>query len=298
MRSLFFLVDLLLHSWIDLHAILKYLIPVLLVAIGYIVFYFRLARAHDQTQGLLNALEVSHRELISYAARVEELTLAGERQRMARELHDTLAQGLVGLTMQLDTVDALLSMEEYKEAQEIVQQTMARARSVLAASRCAIDDLRNETRDNLDFVEVMEDEIARFRNATGIACSADLVPLAALSPQSCEHILKVVSEGLMNIARHAQAKHACVRTHQEGALFILEICDDGIGFDTSSTLMYMRHYGLPGLRERARLLQGSMQIESAFGKGTKLHISVPLTKNPDEQGHESTVSVKEEELIP
>src|SRR5260221_400287 len=103
---LFILSIVLRGGWLAFHHVLLYLVPVILVAIGYIVFYLRLARAHEQTQVLLGELEAAHHELATYAVRIEDLTLANERQRLARELHDTLAQGLVGLTLQLDTAEA------------------------------------------------------------------------------------------------------------------------------------------------------------------------------------------------
>jgi signal transduction histidine kinase len=98
-------------GWLAFHHALLYLVPLTLVIVGYVVLYLRLTRAHERAEALLHELEAAHGALANYAARVEELTLANERQRLARELHDTLAQGLVRLTMQLDAVDALLSEE-------------------------------------------------------------------------------------------------------------------------------------------------------------------------------------------
>jgi len=220
-------------------------------------------------------LEAAHAALANYAARMEELTLANERQRLARELHDTLAQGLAGLAMQLDVVDALLSEENLKEAQEVVQQAMARSRATLAGARKAIDDLRSDGSVTFDCCEAVQEEILHFTSATGIACHADLAALATAPSPFHEHMLRVVTEGLLNVARHAQAHQVWVHAiHQDGTLTI-EIHDDGIGFDTSHEATRTGHYGLLGLRERARLIGGYLEVESASDMGTTIRFSLP-----------------------
>ena|SRR5947209_7753301 len=102
----------------------------------------RQLHARQQAQKLLADLEVAHAQIAAYALRVEDLTRASERQRMARELHDTLAQGLVGLTMQLETVNLHLIYQRSERAQEVVRHAMAGTRAMMAEARCAIDDLR------------------------------------------------------------------------------------------------------------------------------------------------------------
>jgi NarL family two-component system sensor histidine kinase YdfH len=106
-------------GWLAFHHDLLYLIPLALVIVGYVVLYLRLTRAHEHAEALLHELEAAHGALANYAARVEELTLVNERQRLARELHDTLAQGLAGLSMQLDAVDALLSEKIHRKRKRL-----------------------------------------------------------------------------------------------------------------------------------------------------------------------------------
>src|SRR5512141_2059623 len=93
---------------------------------------------------------LSWKQLTEYAAQVEDLTIANERQRIARELHDTLSQGLAGLILQLEAADAHLSNKNSEQAQTIVTNAMAQARVTLADARHAIDDLRQSSRDDLD----------------------------------------------------------------------------------------------------------------------------------------------------
>ena len=110
--------------------------------VAYVSLYSRQTEARARAQALLSELETAHRELAEYAARVEDLTLAAERQRMARELHDTLAQGLAGLILQLEAANSHLASGRVERAKEILVQAMTRARNTLADARRAIGDLR------------------------------------------------------------------------------------------------------------------------------------------------------------
>ena len=113
---------------------------------------------------------------------------------MARELHDTLAQGVAGLILQLEAVDSHLVAGRSERAQEIVQQAMARARGTLAEARKAIGDLRAQSPASLDLDSALCEEIERFTNATGIPCDADLQLPDALPDALREHAVRVVAE--------------------------------------------------------------------------------------------------------
>lgn len=230
-----------------------------------------LESAHLQLQQTHDQLESAHIQLEDYAARVEDLTLISERQRMARELHDTLAQGLVGLTMQLETIDSLLLKQRSEQARTIVQQALTRARATITSARAAITNLRAEGAGKQEMTATIEDEIERFSSATGISC--ECIQRVPLPEHIYEHLQRIVSEGLTNIARHARASRVWIETRREGNAIILEVGDNGVGFDPEQ--VGTGHYGLLGLRERARLMQGQLTIISAPGTGTKLRLCVP-----------------------
>ncbi len=117
-------------------------IPLVLFVVIYVTLYIRQHEAREQAQNLLKELEAANQQLSEYAAQVEDLTIATERQRLARDLHDTLSQGLAGLILQLEAVDANLKNERQDRAVEILQQSMEHARATLADARLAISDLR------------------------------------------------------------------------------------------------------------------------------------------------------------
>jgi NarL family two-component system sensor histidine kinase YdfH len=241
----------------------------LLFVLGFLLSYLYLARAHTQ-------LEVAHVQLQSSAAQIEALTLLTERQRMARELHDTLAQGLAGIILQLGVAYAHLAEHQPEMAQEIMQQTLASARETLANARSAIDDLRATDSHSADLVEAVQEEIRGFAAATGIPCASELAPLARVAPAHAEHLVRAISEGLRNIAQHAQARHAWVRATRQEHQVVIEVGDDGIGFDPALGARQNGHYGLLGLRERARLMGGQLALLSAPGQGTRVQLLLPV----------------------
>jgi NarL family two-component system sensor histidine kinase YdfH len=245
----------------------------------YSVLYSRQANARERAQTLLAELEEAHRQLAEYATRVEDLTLEAERQRMARELHDTLAQGLAGLILQLEAINAHLAKSRPQRAHEIVQQAMGRARSTLRDARLVIRDLRTEQEDTLDLAASVRSEVHSFSEATGIPCALDLDLPEVLPAAIHEHARRIVAEGLTNIARHARANQVWVRVVGESIdgeqQVQIVIRDDGIGFDPAQTVERADHYGLIGIRERARLLGGTFEIESAAGRGTVLRLTLP-----------------------
>jgi NarL family two-component system sensor histidine kinase YdfH len=110
---------------------LSEVVPFLLFVAGYAVLFLRQARTQERARILLDELEAAHAQVTHYATRVETLTRSAERQRMARELHDTLAQGLIGLTMQLETVDLHLTHQRSERAQEVVRHAMTRTRELM-----------------------------------------------------------------------------------------------------------------------------------------------------------------------
>ena len=256
---------------------LLYVLPAFVLVVGYAL---QQARARAQTQKLLQELEQAHRQLADDAIRIEDLTRTAERQRMARELHDTLAQGLAGLILQLEAVKAHLVAEREERALEIVIQAMGRARTTLAAARSAIDDLRTETITPTDLQHALEEEIGRFTAATGIPCTTQFFSLAPVPEAFGESIMRSVAEGLLNIARHAQASQVWVCVAQHDLELAIEVRDNGRGFDPTAVAQ-QGHYGLLGLRERARLLDGQFVLLTAPGEGTTFRLLLPVPTRGD-----------------
>ncbi len=255
-------------------------IPTIIFIGLYVTLYIRQAEAREKAQALANELESANRQLTEYAARVEDLTIAAERQRMARELHDTLSQGLAGLILQLEAADAHLANNRTAKAQSIVGNAMEQARATLADARRAIDDLRQSSLDDLD--SALRLEISRFTNATGIPCHYHADQTPPLPDSIKETLVRAAAEALTNIANHAQAHNAAVEVTMKDQSLSVTIQDDGQGFDAAS--IPSGHYGILGIKERVRLVNGSFEIQSENGKGTTLRINIPLSPLPSGEG--------------
>jgi two-component system, NarL family, sensor histidine kinase YdfH len=258
------------------------LIPLLVTLVAFFVMHIyahnRLVMAHSQ-------LEAAYQQLAASTRQIESLTLLTERQRIARDLHDTLSQDLVGLIRQLDIVEAHLKLQHSERALVIVQGAAQSARSALTGARWTIENLRTMTAD-VACAEALLKEIAHFQAATGIACESDLAALSGLPEPASEQVLHLVREGLTNIARHAQAHHVWIRTREDQDRLEIEVGDDGVGFNLATVEAQSGHYGLLGLRERARLLGGVVEIRSMSGEGTVLSFSLPNLKRREDVPHE------------
>ncbi|MGE5674433.1 MAG: ATP-binding protein [Mycobacterium leprae] len=240
----------------------------------YVVLFNRQMLERQLAERLADELAAANRRLQSYAVRVEELTITEERQRMARELHDTLAQGLAGLVMQLEAVDDLLSRGESERAQAITGRAMQRARTTLAEARTAIAALRTPLEQG-NVVSAIEQLVATLRKESGISCVLEVGPGdLPVKGNTGEQLYRIVRECLTNIQRHAHASQVSVQLSAVASAVRLTVTDNGVGFNP--TAVPAEHFGLMGIQERVRLLGGTCQIESAPGAGTRIQIVLPV----------------------
>lgn len=224
----------------------------------FMVMFNQLFTQRQKAMELAEHLESANAQLAASNAKIESLTLQNERQRMARELHDTLAQGVAGLVLQLEAVKAHLTVNRAERAATIIQQAIAHARRTLAESRAAIDDLRAAP---ANLAESVRENIERFQQATGVPCDIEIsIHENQLPAETTNHALNILSESLINVARHAQATQVHVKWMLHGQNIEVEVRDNGKGFDIAQSAR--GHYGLVGMHERARLAGGELKVES------------------------------------
>jgi signal transduction histidine kinase/ligand-binding sensor domain-containing protein len=212
-----------------------------------------------------------------------EITLdarVGERTRIARELHDTLLQSFQGLLLQLEVVSQI-QMDQPIEAKRRLDKTIARGAQAVTEGRDAVQGLRDSTVQNNDLawaINALGEELAGntgthtppvFRVAIE-GEPRDLHPLLR------DEIYRIAAEGLRNAFRHAQAKHVEVELRYDDREFRLRVRDDGRGMDpvVISGQGHKGHYGLPGMRERAKLAGGKLDIWSEIDAGTEVELCI------------------------
>jgi two-component system, NarL family, sensor kinase len=252
--------------------------------------------AHDKKFGVLNLasheqLELSSDELsllytvgdmlsiaierASLFQKSVEMGAVEERNRLAREIHDTLAQGLAGIAMQLETADELLgSGAPQVQIQEIVRNALGLARANLEEARRSVLDLRAAPLEGRSLPEALCDLAESIRSdqlEVHCRCKGAKRPL----PVRIEvGLYRIAQEALMNVAHHARATRVDLRLTVSPHKAVMIVEDNGTGFEPNHS--YQGRFGLVGLNERAHLLGGSFKIESAPGKGTIVEVVVPI----------------------
>jgi two-component system NarL family sensor kinase len=207
-------------------------------------------------------------------ARSAGLGAAEERNRLAREIHDTLAQGLSATALQLESADALLDAGSAAEARGPLRRALSLTQSNLEEARRSVLDLRAAPLEDRPLSEALKVLVDRWEAETGIGARYAAVNGSRPLPPRVEAALyRICQEALTNVARHAQAGHVSVRIVATPEQVRLTVEDDGRGFDPSG-VPGDRH-GLVGMRERAQMLGGALEVRSA-GEGTRVEATVPL----------------------
>ena len=202
---------------------------------------------------------------------------AEERNRLAREIHDTLAQSLAAIALRLDTMDALLESGATRErVSPLLEEALSITRRSLEETRRTVLDLRAAPLEGRTLAEALADLADASAHAREADVHVDTVGGAHPLPAQLEvGLYRVAQEALANSLRHADARRIDIRLVIEPARVTLLVDDDGRGFDPS--IVGEGRFGLTGMNERARLLGGSLRVHSTAGAGTRVEVVVPLT---------------------
>jgi DNA-binding NarL/FixJ family response regulator/signal transduction histidine kinase len=231
-------------------------------------------------------------------ARAREVGVVEERNRLAREVHDTLAQGLTAIALQLETAERLLPPGA--EAKRIVADAREQARHSLDEARRAVWGLTARPLDGASLSEALQGEVERFQRRTGV--TAGLVDEAAeavpLTDEQATALLRVAQEALHNVEKHAAPTRVRVELQYSGesGLLTLLVADDGKGFERRTLPGPDGGFGLRGMRERMRLVGGDLEVESAPGWGTRVRARLQLdpvaaTHQPEPDLHADPIRV-------
>jgi signal transduction histidine kinase len=227
--------------------------------VGYVVVRL-IAVQRAQRQSLTEA----NARLAHYAATLEQLTISRERNRLARELHDTLAHTLSGLAVQLEAVRSLWERDQ-DGARGLLDASLAATRAGLSEARRALQALRAAPLEDLGLPLALRRLAETTADRTGVALDLRLPDRALELPPDIEQcIYRVAQEALENVARHAQATHVAVHLEHDGRQVALLVRDDGQGYDPALADAEQR-LGLRGMRERARLVGGRLELTSQPG---------------------------------
>ncbi|NOH04635.1 MAG: sensor histidine kinase [Chloroflexi bacterium] len=220
---------------------------------------------------LVTRLRGANANLAHYASTLEQLTVSRERNRLARELHDTLAHSLTALSVSLETVKAYFDIDREK-TRSLIETSLEAARKGVDETRRALRALRSSDLEDLGLrlaiQKVAESAAARFALDLELGLQD---PMPSLSPDVEQTIFRIAQEAIENIAKHSQAKKFSIHLSHNGQTTLV-VQDDGIGFDASKEST--GRFGLLGMRERAELAGGTLKVESDKGKGTRVVLTI------------------------
>jgi len=237
-----------------------------------VVGYF-VNRLVDQLKTQQTQLAQANTRLVHYANTVEQLSVSRERNRLARELHDTLAHTLSGLSVQLETAKAYWDVEP-ETSKNILVESLESTRSGLDETRRALKALRASPIEDLGLLLGLEKlaQSAAERGRLNLALSLpDQFP--SLSPDVEQSIYRIAQEALENVLHHANAENLQVQVKALDGEIQLRIEDDGVGFDLKQNPK-MGHYGLTGMREHALFVGANLEVSSQPNQGTRIQLTV------------------------
>ena len=225
--------------------------------------------------------ETKAREELEHTRRELEQTsrqagVLEERQRLTREIHDTLAQGFASIVVQLEAAEAA-SQNETTGLRHL-EQARASARDGLSEARRMMWALRPEILEDNSIPEALGRFLQRWQEESGVQAQFTLTgEPSLLHPEAEVGLLRVVQEALSNVRKHSRAKRVSVTLSYLDDLVLLDIQDDGIGLQITAQ---SGSFGLRSMRERVEALGGQMTVESELGQGTTLAVSLPLSYDP------------------
>jgi signal transduction histidine kinase len=236
--------------------------------VGYVVVRMSSAqRAHRRS------LAETNTQLTRYATTLEQLAISRERNRMARELHDTLAHTLSAVAVQLEAVDAIWDSDP-GEARHTLHQSQEIVRSGLKETRRALQSLRASPLEDLGAILAIRHLAETTAERAGLTLNLTLPDsLGELRPEVELSLYRITEEALSNIVRHANARQLTVKLTQNSSIIQLIVSDDGLGFNPATTNPN-GHYGLVGMKERALLCGGTLHITSQPNQGTTITLSI------------------------
>jgi signal transduction histidine kinase len=224
--------------------------------------------------------------LLLYRLRVQRLqsqfqAVLAERNRVAREIHDTLAQSFVGVSVQLELTSQLLAHSQTDAASKQVDQTRTYVREGLAEARRSIWNLRAITAQNSLPTRLtrLADQWSQKKLSTHLNITGTYRPL---SQPFEDEVFRIAQESLANAARHANATQVSADLRYDATRLILSVSDNGSGFQvTEGHLSANGHFGIQGMHERAAQIHAQLTIESSPGNGTTVTLDAPITEGKE-----------------
>ena len=258
---------------------LEFIVP-MMGALAVIIFVRAIVNQSQERHRLIGELESSRSEL---AVSERQAGILQERQRLANDIHDTLAQGFTSIVLQLEAAESALASDP-KALHRHLDQARATARESLGEARRFVWALRPPALDGASLPEALSRLASRWSEESGVDARATVTGTAQpLSPDVEVALLRASKEALANVRKHADASEATITLSYMDDLVMLDVHDNGRGFVLANSLgpengKHGGGFGLAGMRQRVEQLGGTLSIESAPGEGATLVVELPVAE--------------------
>ena len=215
----------------------------------------------------------ANRRLREYALKIEDQATLQERNRIAREIHDSVGHYLTAQSIQLENTAVFLESDRNLAADHLAKARQL-GKDALSSIRASIATLRKSPIKNQPFKKTIEELVLEFQSNTGIAIASNINLFSQLSTEVNTAIYRIVQEALTNITKHSQATKVNLSLSSTADKILLSIQDNGCGFNQNDNTT---GFGLQGMQERTAALKGKMAIVSEYGKGCQINVEIPLS---------------------
>jgi signal transduction histidine kinase len=212
------------------------------------------------------------------ARRAEQTAVTEERNRLAREIHDTLAQAFAGVVLHAEALEVALGVNKQR-SKRALSHIKKLARSGLDEARRSVRALRPKALERNTLPNALEEAAQHFSADGKHSCKfKQQGKPASLSAETQNELFRIAQEAMTNVRKHAQAKSVWIGLAFKTRQVTLTVRDDGVGLPTINSTVCRGRYGLATMQERAKRIGGRMKIEGRKNRGTSVRVLVPLTK--------------------
>lgn len=248
------------------HGIMQFggIIPELttLLLIGFIV-----GRLIDSQKQQRVELTDAYHKLVQHSETVEQLTISRERNRLSRELHDTLAHTLSALSVQLQAILVAIDLKP-KKAKAMIEDASLTAQNGLNETRLALKNLRASPLSEMGLTLSIQSQAEEYANRNAWQLQLTLPKHVITMPENVEQTFyRIFQECLNNIEKHSQTQHVAISLTETNEMFALNLTDNGIGFNMENAI---NGFGIQGMKERADLIRATLDINSSSEIGTSV----------------------------
>lgn len=255
----------------DALSITASLAPAFVFVIVFVRLWVDAEAAREKAQRLANELEGANHQLAAYAAQAEELATTKERNRLAREIHDSLGHYLTVINVQIEAARMIMAQQP-EQASDALNKAQTLTQEGLSAIRQSVATLRESPLENQPLPTAVEGLVEEARNAGLVVAFEVKGKVRPLEQNAKLTLYRAVQEGLTNVRKHARASRVDITLNYQGDHDVsLRIKDNGVGAEETNN----GGFGLLGIRERVKLLDGEIHLTTVPGDGFELTVVVP-----------------------